>query len=476
MARNDGFDPHRASPSASRVAACLAFLAAASWSTAADASGFLNPRLADPHGQPALSNPYAIYFNPAALGGIHGTEIVLDGTLVYRTVDYTRSPAALSPRSTPTKGDALYVSTNIGDAHAANTFVIPFAAAATDFGSESFFAGIGAYVPFGGAVQFDRRPEFAGNPNARGAVDGPQRWAVISGNQRSLYTTAALGFRLPNSGLSVALSGSVVLSSIQHVQARNLDGYDDINGEGRALLDVSGVEFAPSAGVFWEVLPKGKLRLGASYSLRPSLGEMRLTGTLRQQYDKEAVKDVDFTQTYPDVLRMGLAARPWGDTVELRLDAEYVTWSEFDNQCIVTKGQPCATNPDGSEVNNAGNIILNIRRHWRDTGAVHAGIGYYASSVTEVFGALGYDTSAATVQTVEATYPDSFKAMGSLGARFRLTSATAIGASTTLVHYLPVTASNQQQLANAGNSKIPNEDGEYKSNVLFFNLNASLAF
>jgi long-subunit fatty acid transport protein len=475
MARNDGFNKVRGCRPLWRIGG-TALIAAASWSGSVHASGFLNPRLADPHGQPALPNPYAIYFNPAALGGIHGTEIVLDGTLVYRTVDYTRTAISLSPRDRPTLADPLYVSSNTGDAHAGNVIVIPFLAAATDFGTKSFFAGIGAYVPFGGAVQFDRRQDFAGNPYARGAVDGPQRWAVISGNQRSLYTTAAVGFRLPDSGVSFALSGALVLSSIQHVQARNLDGYDDINGEGRALLDVSGLQFAPSAGVYWDVLPKGRLRLGASYSLRPALGEMRLTGTLRQQYDKEALKDVDFTQTYPDVLRMGLATRPWGDSVELRLDAEYVTWSAFDHQCIVTKGQPCATNPDGSEVNNGQQIILNIRRHWRDTGAVRAGIGYYASDVTEIFGALGYDTSAATTQTVEATYPDSFKVMGSLGARFRLTTATAIGASTTLVHYLPVTASNQQQINYAGKSKVPNEDGEYKSNVLFFNLNASLAF
>src|SRR5687768_3711344 len=47
----------------------------------AQASGYLNPRLADPRGHPALSNPYAIYFNPAALGGMQGTNIVVDGTL-----------------------------------------------------------------------------------------------------------------------------------------------------------------------------------------------------------------------------------------------------------------------------------------------------------------------------------------------------------------------------------------------------------
>src|SRR5258708_39644544 len=77
----------------------------------ASASGFLNPRLADAHGHPALANPYAIYFNPAALGGIEGTQIVLDGTLAYRHVTYNRAASALS---TPTSlGDPTYVAANL---------------------------------------------------------------------------------------------------------------------------------------------------------------------------------------------------------------------------------------------------------------------------------------------------------------------------------------------------------------------------
>src|SRR6266542_1598884 len=131
--------------------------------SSASASGFLNPRLADPHGQPALANPYAVYFNPAALGGVQGTEIVVDGTLAYRTVDYTRTSSALSPQLPTLVNDPTYVAANTGDAHAGNVATIPFLAASSDFGTRQFFAGVGAYVPFGGAVKFDERPEFRGN-------------------------------------------------------------------------------------------------------------------------------------------------------------------------------------------------------------------------------------------------------------------------------------------------------------------------
>ena len=34
-------------------------------------------------------------------------------------------------------------------------------------------------------------------PAARGAVDGSQRWAVISGTHQSIYNTVVLGYRVP---------------------------------------------------------------------------------------------------------------------------------------------------------------------------------------------------------------------------------------------------------------------------------------
>jgi long-chain fatty acid transport protein len=479
MTRNDAFskhDAHSARRGKATGGACLSFALALLLAPSARASGFLNPRIADPHGHPALSNPYAVYFNPAALGGIEGTQIVIDGTLAFRTVDYNRASSALSPSAIQSPQDPTYVASNTGKAHAGNIAEIPFIAASSDFGRRDFFGGIGAYVPFGGAVEFDQRSEFAGNGSARGAVDGSQRWAVISAIQRSLYVTGVVGMRVPDAGLSFALGGSLVLSQIVHDQARNLDGHDDIGSEGRALLDVKSTDAALSAGVYWEVLPKKKLRLGFSYAARPALGEMRMRGTLKQHYTGEAVKDVDFLQTYPDVIRFGLAARPWGDAFELRLDMEYATWSVFDHQCILERGSHCTLQPNGADTHSPEQIVLAIRRGWHDAGATRVGAGYFVDDKTEIYGGVGYDTSAVPTSTLEATYPDAFKIMGSIGARRQITQALTLGASYTHVYYLPVTTGHQYQSELFGVSRVPNEDGTYKSTVMFANLNATLSF
>jgi len=440
----------------------------------ARASGFLNPRLADPHGQPALANPYAVYFNPGALGGLRGTQLVVDGTLAFRTVDYDRAASALSPNPLGSSGsDPLYAQANTGPAHAANVLALPFIAASSDFGTRNFFAGVGVYVPFGGAVKFDQRPELAGVAAAPGAVDGSQRWAVISGTHQSIYSTLVLGYRIPEAGLSFGLGPSLVWTRIQHNQARNLSGYDDINTEGRAYLDVDGFQFALSAGVYWEALPQNKLRLGASYQVRPGFGKMRLSGWLYQHYSSDINNQADLLQTYPDVIRAGLAARPRKD-LEIRLDAEYVMWSLFGRQCVVAKGGQCNLGPHGEDL--TGGVILAVAREWNDAAAVRAGLGYFIDEDSEIFGGIGYDTSAVPTRTLESTYPDSGKIIASLGGRRRFSPLLALGASFTLVEYLSATTGHQEKAELSGSSRMPNEDGVYESRVLFFNLNANFTF
>ena len=164
------------------------------------ASGFLNPRLADPHAHPALANPYAIYFNPAALGGIEGTQIVIDGTLAYRhATDRSNGVGPRIPRcsATPTTFWRIRV-------RAAHPTLWSFRSSPGDrLQLEEFLRGLGAYFPFGGAVSWDRRDSFAGNSSAaeRSMVrsDGESSAAIKS---RSTHRRrSAFAFPMPGSPL-----------------------------------------------------------------------------------------------------------------------------------------------------------------------------------------------------------------------------------------------------------------------------------
>jgi long-chain fatty acid transport protein len=148
----------------------------------------------------------------------------------------------------------------------------------------------------------------------------------------------------------------------------------------------------------------------------------------------------------------------------------------FDKQCILERGAECPLKPSGEAVILPEQIVLAIRRQWRDASAVRAGLGYYVDDKTEIYGGVGYDTSAVPKSTLEATYPDAFKVMGSIGARRQITPGFALGMSYTHVYYLPVTTPHQTQSDLLGVSRVPNEDGTYKSTVMFANLNATFSF
>ena len=243
------------------------------------------------------------------------------------------------------------------------------------------------------------------------------------------------------------------------------------------MLEVSGIEGGFAAGVYWEPIPKGPVRIGASYTSSPGLGRMRLTGKLSQTYATPQVIDADLLQTYPDVIRFGIAAKV-SQRLELRFDTEYARWSVFDTQCIVNAGKDCQLKADGSDGNaEKGQIILAIPRHWNDAGAMHVGFGYWLGDPTELYFSAGYDTSAVNQETLEATYPDALKLLGTLGVRHKLSDRFALGTSYTYVHSLSRTVTSQHLkdspfLA----TRVPNETGEYNSSIMFLDVNATLSF
>jgi long-chain fatty acid transport protein len=463
-------------------AAGVVWAAAAAFAPApAHASGLSNPHISDAHGQPELANPYAVYYNPGALGGVRGTELVVDGALVVGFTRYDRT-GPLSPSSSNTASDpnrAAYEASNTGANSAASAGGIPFLGLATDFGSKTFFGGLAAYAPFGGSVKWDKASRYAGSTLLPGAVDGPQRWQSISVNDASVAGTAAFGVRIVP-GLSLGVGLTLYSHSIALDKALDSDGSDDVtapNGdlkEGRALLQVSGLDAGFSGGVYWEPDPGGSLRLGASYISQPGLGSMRLKGTLEQKIGitPSASTDVDVLEAYPDVVRLGAAYRASAD-VDLRVHGEFSRWSVFQNVCVVHTGMPCDLNADGS-AKTPGAIIANVPSDFRNAFAVHAGVGYWPAKRTEIFFDAGVDSSAVPATSLGTTIFDSFKILGTVGLRHRVSERVFLAGSYTAVYYLPVTVTGETE--SKAPSDVPNANGSYASHLSFFDLSGTFVF
>lgn len=459
----------------------------------AAASGYLTARFGSDHGTPAQANTYAVYFNPAALGGTTGTTITGDLSVVLRSASYERTPDALSPSNENLRSDPNYVAANTGKATLTNLLALPFAGVHTDFGTKNFHAGYAVYVPFGGMATWDR---VRGGGFAPGSTDGVQRWHNISGQILAIYNTLAVAYRIEPLKLSIGANVSPIIQKVSTVRARNTDSSDDITGsngalkEGRSLLEASGFNIGAAIGLYYE--PTTNLRFGLSYTSQPGFGESRLSGTLKTQLanGQPSQANVDFLQEFPDIIRFGAGWRAT-DRLDIRGDFEYVRWSVFERQCVVNPGTKCAVEADGRRKpadQGGNNVQLNIPRNWNDAVGLRVGPGYWFTDRLEGFGSLGFTTPAVPKETIDASTIDAFRLYFAIGAKYDVSKHVSIAGSYNHIYFFNVNTNgkNDQNIAahppssaEAGEynvSRTPSADGRYKSQIGMLNVNVAYTF
>jgi len=452
----------------------------------AAASGYLTARFGTDHGTPASPNGFAVYFNPAALGGTTGTTITGDLSVLLRWASYRRSVDALSASDETTTQDPAYRNANVGTAKLVNLLALPYLAVNTDFGGSKYLrAGYAFYIPFGGMANWDRRSE-----GASGTIDGVQRWHNISGRILAVYNTLAFAVKL-DERFTIGANISGIIHDVSTVRARNADGSDDTlsNGklvEGRSLLEAQGFNLGAALGLYWE--PTDTLKLGLSYTSQPGFGETKMTGTLTTQLatTQPENKEVDFYQTYPDILRLGAAVKATA-RLELRSDIELVRWSVFDKQCVVPKGESCNVADDGRDL-SGGKVILNVPRRWNNAFGVRVGPGYQLTEELELFGSLGLTTPAVPKETIDASTIDATRLYGTLGAKLAVSPHLSLAASYNHIHFFTVetNGANDQNIkahpasepggGDYNASRSPSANGRYQSEIGFVNVNAAYTF
>jgi long-chain fatty acid transport protein len=265
-------------------------------------------------------------------------------------------------------------------------------------------------------------------------------------------------------GVSLALMHSV----LSDVRAR-ADGTNDVEQEGRSLIDASGSAIAGSVGVTWEPSPEA-LWLGASYHSRPNFaGGMKLEGTVDNLLGTQSEAPVEVTYDLPDIVRVGARYRPT-PRYELRLFGDYTRWSAFESQCIANAGFDCTIAPDGSQPAGGG-VLQNIRREWRDAVEVRAGFSAFVSDAVEFFSGLGVSSSAVPDATFEAGLPDFPGASFALGARLKLGESVGVAGSVTQLVFAPRNVSGSLHTDELP-TRQPDASGTYKQLATVLNLNA----
>lgn len=444
--------------------------------SAAHAGGFSTARFGGERTHAASDQIGTIYYNPAGLAFGEGTRGAIEGLFAYRTIEYTRPVGAIDDANGTDSGtpdDA--VAANSGKATLANTLASPFIGIATDGGIEGLGVGVAFYAPFGGQAKWDKNQAYAGNTAYPGAVDGPQRWAAIEGQQRSLYVTLAAAWRTKDKKFGIGAGVNVIKSDISLVRARNLDGSDDVVSsggvikEGRSLVEGEGVTLGAGVGVMFAPTPCS--RVGLSYQSQPGFGEMKLEGTLTNKFGTgpELVSDIEVRQALPDVIRL---AGEWHAFTKAALHVAFdlQRWSVYKNTCIMSAGATgkCEVAADGSTTEQG--ILVNVPRNWQDTYTIRAGGRYFASDALEFNGGITYDTSAISYDEAKDDSIDpSLFDMNKIIAQAGLAYATGkLDLTFTLGHVLYMERTVEPRTGDLlAPSRNPDMAGTYKSAVTY---------
>ncbi len=461
----------------------------------ARASGYLTARYGSDLGGPAAPNAYAVYYNPAAMGGTHGTNVVIDASLVLRFASYERPATAPTPEC---QKDPQCVNANSGKGTLTNLLALPYLGATTDLGTKDFRLGVAGYIPYGGMATWSKKPGVDGIP---GSTDGAQRWHTISGTILAMHATAAASYTIAPADVSVGASVSAIYHTVGTVRARNADDSDVVRGpdgsltEGRSYLKANAVNVGATFGLYWAPQKTGskaldnRLKLGVSYTSQPGFGQTRMNGELTQVLGSGVpggIQKIDFLQTYPDIIRVGGAYKLPGDKWELKADFDFVRWSVFDRQCVVLEGKQCnidaatggpAGTTDAEKAENRRNIVLNLKRDWKNAIGVRAGPSYFVSPELELFGSLGFSTSAVPKSTIDANTIDSFRIYAAAGLRYEMSKRLALSGSYNHIFFMPVDNTGLSVYAkNNQPSRSPSADGKYTSTIGMLNANATISF
>jgi long-chain fatty acid transport protein len=433
------------------VAAGAAALAGVVWSPDAAAAGFAAAHYGGEHGNVVESNPLALYYNPAGIAFSEGITLYIDGNLAARHATWFHNAAPPSPG-----GQANEAVGNTGEATALNVFGGPALGATMKVGN--FAVGAGLLAPFAGRVNWSQNNQFqntynppAGEPVscdkvAAGctlAIDGVQRWHMITGSLTFTYGMIGLAYKL--GPLALGATANLVISNVNETQAHstNGDGLASSPFENRVTVDVSGINASFGLGAMLEAIPD-KLWIGASYQAQPGLGPQKLSGTLNYSSNPTPYYggndpthyDIYFHQALPDIFRGGIRFRPTDD-LEFRAFGDLTRWSVMKSQCINDSrfGDACLTNPDGSDATPQYSVLANLRRNWNDTYGGRFGASYWLKPEVELFAGVGYETGASPGQTIEPGTMDGDNVLGSFGGRFFLADSFYLSASYTHIQF-----------------------------------------
>lgn len=310
-------------------------------------------------------DPTAIAHNPGGLSRLSGTNILLNETLTWRHVTFSRAPTGM-PETVDYGSDPLAPAENQKPLFPLGLMFV----ATSDFGLDDWTFGVGVYGPSASGA-------------AKYPVDGGQRYMLTGLDSTMLYISAAVAYGHEDCfGVGVTL---------QYVMAPEVKMRMVVDGSPFGVLnpyysgnDVEAVlvlsdmaSFSALIGGWWRPLPELEVALSGrvvpiylntegTFALHNVPGQTVFTEDRLHVTDSKAQLDL----VLPPTARLGLRYRFLDDVgaevFDVELDVVYEAWSMMERYHVKVDGQINLF--AGAE---APDVI--IEKRWQDTVSVRLG-------------------------------------------------------------------------------------------------------
>jgi long-chain fatty acid transport protein len=311
-----------------------------------------------------VTDPSAVYYNPAALGEVEGNILLLNGSYIN-----VINSVETSGRNANNKHDDNFLATLFANYHIPGT---------------DFTIGMGTYTPFGLATTYE---------------SGFTRFAAERTELKTIYVTPAFSWH-PSKFFSLGAGLSFVHASGLFSRGLCLDPVTacttPIGLEGRVRLTDTANAFGYNLGVLLK--PTDKLKFGFSYRSRVDLRfdstNVKLGGAFSTSRTRADVRPLPL----PPVINAGLfwqVTPSWG----AEFVYEYTRWSEFKSFTAAFSPTPVFL-PLGVPLSG-----FSLPEDWKNTSTLRLGSYYGLTKNWELRGGITVEETPIPNRTLNPAIP-----------------------------------------------------------------------
>ena len=360
----------------------------------------------------------ALFYNPAGLSQLDGTQIMLGTTLISPSTSFRGVAPAIDETSMES---AIFTPINLYVTHKLN---------------DKWAFGFGVNNQYGLGSTW--------NENWVG------KYIAIETEVQTFYFTGGASYKFSDK-FSVGVTASYVYGNVKILKKAPLTPFN-----ADAKIDLSGTagSFAYSVGLLYK--PSDMLSIGLNFRSNTTLDFAGSADVSAPSALSSLVPSGDITAplTLPFNVTLGLALTPT-EALTVSADFQYVGWSSYDKMEVTF---------------TESNVVSTSPRNYDNSWIARLGAEYHMSDKFDLRGGLLYDKNPVKDEFVEPSLPDADRLGLNIGVGYKITPSISVDLAYMFLRFAERTITNSEVDYTSGAAGF---DGTYSSSAHLLGLNFS---